>query len=111
MRNRIRSVGVAIAALCVLGAATLAAPAGAENLSRRGEDDRFHEQRPAAARRREIQESMEDRGENETRADVARRIDRPDEYGVVSYEIGSDEDPDVAPATDEADWAEDDPGE
>lgn len=85
--------------------------AGAENLSRRGEDDRFHEDRPAAARRREIQEHMDERGENETRADVARRLDRPDEYGPTSYEIGSEEDPDVKPATDESDWAEDDPGE
>lgn len=85
--------------------------AGAENLSRRGEDDRFHEQRPAAARRRDIQEHMEERTETETRADVARRLDRPDEYGPLAYEIGSEDDPDIKPATDESDWAEDDPGE
>ncbi len=54
---------------------------------------------------------MDERGESETRADVARRLDRPDEYGPTSYEIGSEEDPDVKPATDESDWAEDDPGE
>jgi GTPase len=78
--------------------------AGAEMLGRRGEDQRFDEQRPAHARRREIQEGMEDRGENETRADVARRIDqtaRSSGIGPMSYEIGSADDPD---------WAEDDPG-
>lgn len=85
--------------------------AGAENLSRRGEDDRFHEDRPAAARRREIQEHMDERGEGETRADVARRLDRPDEYGPTSYEIGSEEDPDAKPANPDDDWLEDDPGE
>ena len=85
--------------------------AGAENLSRRGEDDRFHEARPAAARRREIQEHMDERGENETRADVARRIDRPDEYGPTSYEIGSEDDPDAKPVSFDDDWLEDDPGE
>jgi GTP-binding protein len=74
--------------------------AGAENLARRGEDQRFHEQRPAAGRRRQIDAAFPERGENEARADVARRIDRPDEYGPSSYEIGSQEDPD---------WAEYDP--
>jgi len=49
--------------------------AGAENLSRRGEDARFDEQRPAARRRRAIDEAMPERGEAETRADVARRLD------------------------------------
>ncbi len=68
--------------------------AGAENLARRGEDDRFTEERPAAARRKQIQEGLGDRGEGETRADVARRLDRPAEYGPRSYEIGSSDDPD-----------------
>ena len=53
--------------------------AGAEVLGRRGEDDRFVESRPAARRRRAIDEAMPERGELETRADVARRLDRPDE--------------------------------
>ena len=53
--------------------------AGAENLARRGEDQRFDEKRPAARRRRAIQELLPERGENETRADVARRLDRDDE--------------------------------
>ncbi|WP_139977900.1 GTPase ObgE [Nocardioides litoris] len=75
--------------------------AGAENLTRRGEDERFREERPAVARRRAIEEGMAERGDNEERADVARRIDRPETYGPTSYEIGSAEDPD---------WAEDDPG-
>ncbi|MBC9734672.1 GTPase ObgE [Nocardioides marmotae] len=74
--------------------------AGAEMLGRRGEDQRFEESRPAAQRRRAIDELMDDRGENETRADVARRLDRPG--GPMSYEIGTSEDPD---------WLEDDPGE
>ncbi len=77
--------------------------AGAENLARRGEDSRFDESRPAARRRREIQEGLEERAEGETRADVARRLrqaDRPS-FGPQSYEIGSPDDPD---------WAEADPG-
>ena len=49
--------------------------AGVEMLGRRGEDQRFEEKRPAARRRREIQEAMPTRAEGETRADVARRID------------------------------------
>jgi GTPase len=85
--------------------------AGAENLSRRGEDSRFTEDRPAAQRRREIQEHMGERAETETRADVARRIDQPEIYGPVSYEIGSESDPDTAPAFDEDAWLEEDPGD
>ena len=76
---------------------------GAEMLGRRGEDQRFDEQRPAHGRRRAINDNMDDRGENETRADVASRLDklaRPS--GPMSYEIGSADDPD---------WAESDPGE
>ncbi|MQW76608.1 GTPase ObgE [Nocardioides sp. dk4132] len=79
--------------------------AGAEMLGRRGEDQRFDESRPAAGRRREIDELMPERGENETRADVARRLDaerNSSGIGPMSYEIGSAEDPD---------WAEKDPGE
>jgi GTP-binding protein len=72
--------------------------AGAEMLGRRGEDQRLREDRPAAQRRRDIQEAMEERAEGETRADVARRLDRPD--GPMSYEIGGEDDPD---------WAEYDP--
>ena len=47
---------------------------------------------------------MEERAENETRADVARRIDqgaRSSGVGPMSYEIGTADDPD---------WLEDDPG-
>jgi GTPase len=50
--------------------------AGVEMLGRRGEDQRFDESRPAARRRREIEEAMAERAEGETRADVARRRDR-----------------------------------
>ena len=75
--------------------------AGVEMLGRRGEDQRFEEKRPAAGRRRAIQEAMPERGETETRADVARRIDHPS--GPVSYEIGSDDDPDHVPSAAESD--------
>ena len=71
--------------------------AGAEMLGRRGEDHRFEESRPAARRRRDIDEAMGDRGENETRADVARRLDRSERVGPTSYEIGSTDDPDRVP--------------
>ena len=76
--------------------------AGAEILARRGEDQRFDESRPAAHRRRAIQEALPERAEGETRADVARRLDKPETYGPSSYEIGGADDPD---------WSEDDPGE
>jgi GTP-binding protein len=83
--------------------------AGAEMLGRRGEDQRFDDSRPAARRRREIDEAMEGREENETRADVARRLDttspakqkRGGASGPTSYEIGTPSDPD---------WEESDPG-
>ncbi len=52
--------------------------AGAEMLGRRGEDQRFNESRPAAQRRREIDEAMPGRREGETRADVARRLGHED---------------------------------
>jgi GTP-binding protein len=74
--------------------------AGAENLARRGEDERFEEKRPAHGRRRAIQEAMPDRAETETRADVARRLDKPEKFGPKAYTIGSPDDPD---------WAESDP--
>ncbi|WP_107767847.1 GTPase ObgE [Nocardioides terrigena] len=77
--------------------------AGAEMLGRRGEDERLREERPSATRRRDIQEQMPERSETETRADVARRIDRTKTapqtvtssgIGPMSYEIGSADDPD-----------------
>jgi GTP-binding protein len=70
--------------------------AGAEILGRRGEDQRFEEKRPAARRRREIDEAMPERGEAEARADVARRLDekRKARTGPMSYVIGSKDDPD-----------------
>jgi GTP-binding protein len=55
-----------------------AVSAGAEILSRRGEDRRFDEMRPAARRRRAIDEAYRSRGEGEARADVARRQDARD---------------------------------
>ena len=75
--------------------------AGAEILGRRGEDTRFEESRPAARRRRAIQEAMATRTPEETRADVARRL------GVAVEEVDA-----VAEETEDADWgwSEDDPG-
>ncbi|MGH3412085.1 MAG: GTPase ObgE [Marmoricola sp.] len=66
-----------------------------QGLARRGEDDRFAESRPAARRRRAIEESMPGRGETETRADVARRIEHPDETdeGEASAGEGSGNEP------------------
>ena len=78
--------------------------AGAEMLGRRGEDQRFEEKRPAHRRRREIDEAMGERGENEERADVARRLDSQRKgrtpqvnssgIGPMAYEIGTSDDPD-----------------
>ncbi len=62
--------------------------AGAEILSRRGEDQRFDEMRPAARRRREIDEAMATRAEGETRADVARRRRAGDEVADEGGEGG-----------------------
>ena len=72
--------------------------AGAELLSRRGEDQRFEESRPAAQRRRAIDEAFPARAEGETRADVARRKDSG------TTDAGS-----TRTETD-AGWDEDDPG-
>jgi GTP-binding protein len=80
--------------------------AGAEMLGRRGEDQRFEEARPARGRRREIDEAMETKAEEEARADVARRLDAEragkgrsrstgsSGVGPMAYEIGTPDDPD-----------------
>ena len=71
--------------------------AGAENLGRRGEDQRFDEPRPAARRRRDDPGgAWPSASEAETRADVARRLrqDARAPAGPTSYEIGSEDDPD-----------------
>jgi len=73
---------------------------GAELLSRRGEDQRLEESRPAAQRRRAIDEAFGTRAEGETRADVARRKDS----GETVVEPG-------APAAPDLGWEESDPGE
>jgi GTPase len=77
---------------------------GAELLSRRGEDTRLEESRPAAQRRREIEAAMANRAEGETRADVARRRDRsgPGNGDGPSETAGGG--PDLG-------WTEDDPGD
>ena len=74
--------------------------AGAELLSRRGEDQRFEEQRAAAQRRRAIDEAYKSREPGETRADVARRL-------AAAGEIELDEE---ARAELDLGWDEDDPG-
>jgi GTP-binding protein len=75
--------------------------AGVEMLGRRGEDQRFDESRPAAKRRREIDELFGIREEGQARADVAAKVDkRGGNPGPMSYEIGGKDDPD---------WAESDP--
>jgi len=61
---------------------------GAELLGRRGEDQRFGEERPAARRRREIQAAMDGRAAGETRADVARRLDRGESSNAALEEAG-----------------------
>jgi len=64
--------------------------AGAQMLGRRGEDERLREDRPAADRRRSIDELMPERSETETRADVARRFDH-DLNGITTTD-GEEED-------------------
>jgi GTPase len=71
--------------------------AGAELLSRRGEDQRFDEQRRAAQRRRAIDEAFKTRAPGETRADVARRLAAAgeielDEDEAADLDLGWDED-------------------
>src|SRR4051794_35846276 len=80
---------------------------GAELLSRRGEDARFEESRPAAQRRREIDAAMAARAEGETRADVARRRDRKD----PDPSADSPADPAGGRAAQDWGWAEEDPGD
>jgi GTP-binding protein len=70
---------------------------GAELLTRRGEDPRFEETRPAAVRRRQIDAAMATRGEHETRADVARRL------GLDEAQDPNDPDDPADPAADPAD--------
>jgi GTP-binding protein len=78
--------------------------AGAELLSRRGEDQRFEEQRKAAQRRRAIDEAYRTRAPGETRADVARRLAAAghielDEEEADELDLGWDEyDPGVGAA-------------
>ncbi len=75
--------------------------AGAELLGRRGEDHRFEEARPAAQRRRAIDEAFPERGEGEARADVVRRLSSADI---------DDESPQAQAWDGSVDWEDDDPG-
>ncbi len=75
--------------------------AGASTLgSRRGEDNRFAEERDSVARRRAIDAAYAERGEREARADVARRL-------TGSEEPADDDDTDVVWDQGSV-WAEDD---
>jgi GTP-binding protein len=80
--------------------------AGASVLgSRRGEDVRLEEQRPAVRRRRAIDAAYDERAEGEARADVARRTDGPrtdDVDGRPAAAAGWDQ---------ESVWTEEDAGE
>ena len=77
--------------------------AGAEILGRRGEDTRFEESRPAARRRRAIQEAMATRAPGETRADVARRLGVTEaDVDAATAELGDETPEDWG-------WSEDDP--
>ena len=77
--------------------------AGAEILGRRGEDSRFEESRPAARRRRAIQEAMATRAPGETRADVARRLGVTEaDVDAATAELGDETPEDWG-------WSEDDP--
>ncbi|MEO7944257.1 MAG: GTPase ObgE [Marmoricola sp.] len=64
--------------------------AGAQMLGRRGEDERLREDRPAADRRRAIDELMPERGETEVRADVARRLDQGATESIADSEDEDD---------------------
>ncbi|MFT4010583.1 MAG: GTPase ObgE [Nocardioidaceae bacterium] len=62
--------------------------------SRRGEDQRFAEERPAATRRKAINEAFETRGEHEARADVARRLATGEGVDIDELrEAGGEDDP------------------
>ena len=77
--------------------------AGAEILGRRGEDTRFEESRPAARRRRAIQEALATRAPGETRADVARRLGVTEaDVDAATAELGDETPEDWG-------WSEDDP--
>ncbi|HET7689651.1 MAG TPA: GTPase ObgE [Nocardioidaceae bacterium] len=75
--------------------------------SRRGEDERFYEERPAAARRRAIDEAFESRAEHEARADVARRLADAGASTGDSEEQGAA----AAAGADLYGWDETDPGD
>ncbi len=66
------------------GAGSLGAGPG----GRRGEDVRFEEERPAAARRRAIDAAYAERAEGEARADVARRTAGPRDQGTEDEDDG-----------------------
>lgn len=68
--------------------------AGAASLgSRRGEDNRFAEERASVARRRAIDAAYPERGEGEARADVARRVSGDAEDAGATEHSGDSGDP------------------
>ncbi len=78
--------------------------AGASILgSRRGQDVRFREDRPAVDRRKSIDAEFPERAEHEARADVARRLATGDGVELDELrEVGGEDDP--------WGWDDDDPG-
>ena len=83
--------------------------AGEQNLGRRGEDSRFSEQRPAAVRRRAIDDAFASREPHEARADVAARLAQ---QGIVldAAEEADYLEGDAGLADWESAWDENDPG-
>ncbi len=76
--------------------------AGASVLgSRRGEDNRFEEERPSVRRRRSIDAAYSERAEGEARADVARR--------VAAGEAAGDDEPTAVVWDQEGVWGENEP--
>lgn len=61
--------------------------------SRRGEDQRFYEERPAAARRRAIDEAFAERDESEARADVVRRLAQGEPVSAEAFDASYGVDP------------------
>jgi len=78
---------------------------------RRGEDERFEEQRPSVARRRAIDAAYDERGEGEARADVAHRQTGGELGTHDGAHVGTDGGAEgaAAPAWTDAGWDEDDP--
>ncbi|MDP9822377.1 GTP-binding protein [Nocardioides massiliensis] len=83
--------------------------AGGEILGRRGEDNRFEESRPAARRRRAIDEAFTERAPGETRADVARRLAEEGVPADMIEQVARDRGEELAEDWWQAGWDDYDP--